>query len=564
MPNEAFYQKYRSQTFDEVVGQPYVVRSIQNAIKNRNIGHAYLFCGPRGTGKTTMARLLARAVNCENPEKAPCGECDNCKSALAQSHPDIVEINAANETHVEDVRELIDRSQLAPMMGKYKIYIVDEVHQLSSSAASALLKTLEEPPEHVIFVLATTDPQKLLNTIISRCQRFDFSKVGVEQIKNHLIHVAEKEGIKIEENAAEKIAQLAEGGMRDALSMLEQATSYSNKDIKEEDINEIYGLASTSEKIQLIQNIYEKDLGALLQRVEEYETRGIDVKRLTSDLINALKDSVIFSHTKKESLMRTLTEKQAQQIEQMASTKKRIQLIDEFMHAYDLYRTAQSSTSIFEVVCMKQMEEDEETPQVTATPKKTKEAKKPVEEEEEVFVLPEELPEEEVVKETPKPKKKIVTQEHTIEEIVSLLVQCDKTSKQEDTEAFERMKRIGEMGRSLGLLQEMSIQASGKDCILLTTQSGAVYTQANDQETNEELYWYVKDNAHIDKMVYVLTEEIYKEAVQEFIERRKAGTLPEAMKVKRYEREEKGETLDPEGKLKELFGDDGLLEVVEE
>ncbi|MBR3644237.1 MAG: DNA polymerase III subunit gamma/tau, partial [Parasporobacterium sp.] len=191
MGRTALYQKYRSTTFEEVVGQEYVVKSIRNAVRNDKVGHAYLFCGPRGTGKTTMARLLAKSVNCENRAEAPCGHCENCIASANGSHPDIIEIHAANETHVENIRELIDRARLAPMQGKYKIYIIDEVHQLSSAASSALLKTLEEPPENVIFVLATTDPQKLLPTIISRCQRFDFTSVNAYQIRDHLMKIGE-------------------------------------------------------------------------------------------------------------------------------------------------------------------------------------------------------------------------------------------------------------------------------------------------------------------------------------------------------------------------------------
>ena len=186
MAKIALYQKYRSSTFEEVVGQEYIVKSIKNAVKENKVGHAYLFCGPRGTGKTTMARLLAKAVNCENPENAPCEKCENCVAANSGTHPDIIEINAANETHVEDIRDLIERSRLAPMQGKHKVYIIDEVHQLSSAASSALLKTLEEPPENVIFILATTDPQKLLPTIISRINLINFNNISNEEVKNYI------------------------------------------------------------------------------------------------------------------------------------------------------------------------------------------------------------------------------------------------------------------------------------------------------------------------------------------------------------------------------------------
>ena len=213
MSYKALYQKYRSKTFEDVVGQEYVVKSIRNSVHSNKISHAYLFCGPRGTGKTTMARLLAKAVNCQDPEHAPCQKCDDCIAADNGTHPDIIEMNAANTRGIDDIRSLINSAMLAPMQGRYKVYIIDEAHQLSGDAASALLKILEEPPAHDIFVLATTDPQKMFPTIISRCQRYDFSKVREDLITAHLKKICTEEKIQIEDAAAAKIAQLADGGM---------------------------------------------------------------------------------------------------------------------------------------------------------------------------------------------------------------------------------------------------------------------------------------------------------------------------------------------------------------
>lgn len=542
MRNEALYQKYRSQAFDEVVGQEYVVRSIHNAVKNDKVGHAYLFCGPRGTGKTTMARLLARAVNCENKKNAPCGECANCVAAINNTHPDIVEINAANETHVEDVRDLIERARLAPMMGQKKIYIIDEVHQLSSSAASALLKTLEEPPEHVIFILATTDPQKLLGTIISRCQRFDFSKVATDKIKEHLLFVANKEDIKLEEAAALKIAQLADGGMRDALSMLEQATSYAERDIKEDDIDQIYGLASTQDKIDLIEAILNKDLATILERSEEYTNRGIDLKRLTSELLDALKDSVIYFYTKNESLLRTIRKEDAEHIQNHATTKQLMAMIDVLMKAQESYRTAQSMNSVFEVACMNMLVNEEPVQQTIQTPQ----------------------PE---VKEEPK-KTKVVKKEAPavktldVDTILRLLVQCDKDSKAEDDAKLKTLCESRGMDRYIATLNQATLKASGADCILLTADTQAVINNINEDATNKALYDYIKKEADIDKMIFATTNEEYDEAVQKFIECRKSNTLPDKLVVERYiNEEEKGEIKSSLEKLQEAFQDDDILKV---
>ena len=243
MAYKALYRKYRPSTFEEVVGQKHVVMTLQNAIKNNKLAHAYLFCGPRGTGKTSVAKLLAKTINCTSENK-PCGHCANCIDIQESTHPDVVELDAATNNGVDEVRELIEKVKYAPMQGKYKVYIIDEVHMMTSSAFNALLKTLEEPPEYCIFILATTEPHKVLPTIVSRCQRFDFNKVSVPVIKERLRYIVGQEGITCDDDALQLIAELAEGGMRDALSVLDQCIAYSQDNITAEDVSTVYGIAT--------------------------------------------------------------------------------------------------------------------------------------------------------------------------------------------------------------------------------------------------------------------------------------------------------------------------------
>ena len=226
MAYKALYRKYRPITFDDVVGQDTIVKTLKNAIENNKLAHAYLFCGPRGTGKTSIAKLLAKTVNCTSDGEKPCGKCQNCLDIQESSHPDVVEMDAATNNGVDEIRELIEKVKYAPMQGKYKVYIIDEVHMITPNAFNALLKTLEEPPEYCIFVLCTTEPHKILPTIVSRCQRFDFNKIPNQVIKGRLRQVVNAENIKCDENALQLISELAEGGMRDALSILDQCIAY--------------------------------------------------------------------------------------------------------------------------------------------------------------------------------------------------------------------------------------------------------------------------------------------------------------------------------------------------
>ncbi len=562
MSSIALYQKYRSQSFDELIGQEYVVRAIRNAVAENKVGHAYLFCGPRGTGKTSMARLLARAVNCEHPEKAPCNECDNCRAAIDGSHPDIIEINAANETHVEDIRDLIDRARLSPMMGRHKIYIIDEVHQLSSSAASALLKTLEEPPEHVIFILATTDPQKLLKTIISRCQRFDFSKVDAPKIQAHLLSIAEQEGFTLEPEAALKIAELADGGMRDALSILEQARAYGAGTITEETIDSIFGLASSGEKIALLEDIFEGNLEGVLTRVESCEKHGVDIRRLCEDLITALKDGLIYQYTKNGTLLRALSEEHAQKIAVQPSSVL-LEHIEILMKAQERFRNAQSVSSVFEIACLELITKRSpaEIPQTVSKPKLEK--KKPANEEKTAKTVPSEEPSETETKPESKPEEpeKQNTPEPAElngEDILRLLVQCDKASKADAENTLQRLESALAMDRYSASLRQMSLKAAGKD-VLLFTAADAVVHMAMEESFNRQLYETLKAEG-LDAMPYVISTGRYDDAVAQFRVRLKEKSLPEKLDVRRWAKpqEETAQTDHTEQSVMDLFGKENV------
>ncbi|BDG34112.1 DNA polymerase III subunit gamma/tau [Saccharococcus caldoxylosilyticus] len=295
MTYQALYRVFRPQRFADVVGQEHVTKTLQSALLQNKISHAYLFSGPRGTGKTSAAKIFAKAVNCEHaPTAEPCNECPACIGITNGTIPDVLEIDAASNNRVDEIRDIRDKVKFAPTSVRYKVYIIDEVHMLSIGAFNALLKTLEEPPKHVIFILATTEPHKIPLTIISRCQRFDFRRIPLPSIVARLRHVVSQQGIKAADEALSAIARAADGGMRDALSLLDQAISFSDGQLLLEDVLAMTGAVSSATLASLAQAIYEKDTAAVLQLLENMMDQGKDPNRLIEDLIFYYRDLLLY------------------------------------------------------------------------------------------------------------------------------------------------------------------------------------------------------------------------------------------------------------------------------
>src|SRR5205809_5962805 len=281
MSSQSLYRKWRSQTFGDLVGQEPVIRTLKNALSSGKFAHAYLFTGPRGTGKTSTARLLAKTINClQSKNGEPGNVCEQCREITAGNSFNVVEIDAASNRGIDSIRELREKVMMPPTTGKYKVYILDEAHMLTVEAFNALLKTLEEPPPHAIFVMATTDVHKMLPTVLSRCQRFDFKRITTRQIVEHLEYVARQEHVAVERPAAELIARAAAGGMRDALSLLDQAIAYAGDDISLAQIQAMLGVADPRAIQKLITHVSELDSAAVLHLIHELSEAGADLRQL--------------------------------------------------------------------------------------------------------------------------------------------------------------------------------------------------------------------------------------------------------------------------------------------
>jgi len=437
MAYKALYRTYRPQTFEEVAGQKHIIKTLKNALANNKIAHAYLFCGPRGTGKTTMAKLFAKALNCEEGIGHQCNHCSNCIEVTEGSHPDVIEIDAASNNGVEQVRDLIDKVNYLPIKGRYKVYIIDEVHMMSTSAFNALLKTIEEPPAHVIFILATTEPHNILPTILSRCQRYDFSKVSDGDIEERMAIVLEKEGVKYDQEAVRAIISLADGGMRDALSILDQVLAYSGNTLSVEDVYSLFGLASEEEKVEFIKDINVGDISSALNKIKAFSEGGVDLKKLTEDLLEILKDVLILKKTKDEKELTVISEAHADELASLINTRKLNEMIGTFLRVQTDYKTASNIKTMFEVTVLRlcTLEDNEPQPVKVEAPKKVEQPKPEPKEEVKVEVKEEVKPVEEIKPAAPAP---VVKEEpKKVEEAPAWLVDEETVSLADDGERYE-------------------------------------------------------------------------------------------------------------------------------
>lgn len=546
MSYQAFYRTYRPQKFSEVVGQKAVIKTLRNALSENKIAHAYLFCGPRGTGKTTMARLFAKALNCEEGIGHECDVCQNCVAVKTGSHPDVFEIDAASNSGVDSVRDLIDQVRYQPILGRYKVYIIDEVHNMSSSAFNALLKTLEEPPANVVFILATTEPQKVLPTILSRVQRFDFTKVSDEDIISKMSEILEKENVTYEEGSLELIARLADGGVRDALSILDQVVSYSGDNISIEDINTLFGLLNVKDKLDFVRKIGSKDLASVINTAKDMYSRGIDIVKLHDDLIKIFKDLLVFGMTKDESLLTMLKPNEA--LQTLIKPKDIKRSLNILIDARREYRKVTNAFDHFELTLIKLCSE-EETPVISTVVNQsqnkplvngiTSQVENTAKPETKIVEVKDDYVESVVKKKTVTNK---VAEVSTIgpmldisdDDVIQIMIQGSKPLKQSLMESWPKLKSpeaLAEYGQYAVMLNACTPRIIGANVLVVETMFDAQAAKINLIANQEGLKNILSELFGVSPTCYAITPTEYIRLVQHYKNLQQARKLPDATKL---------------------------------
>ncbi len=546
MSYQAFYRTYRPQKFSEVVGQKAVIKTLRNALSENKIAHAYLFCGPRGTGKTTMARLFAKALNCEEGIGHECDVCQNCIAVKTGSHPDVFEIDAASNSGVDSVRDLIDQVRYQPILGRYKVYIIDEVHNMSSSAFNALLKTLEEPPANVVFILATTEPQKVLPTILSRVQRFDFTKVSDEDIISKMSEILEKENVTYEEGSLELIARLADGGVRDALSILDQVVSFSGDNISIEDINTLFGLLNVKDKLDFVRKIGSKDLASVINTAKDMYSRGIDIVKLHDDLIKIFKDLLVFGMTKDESLLTVLKPNEA--LQTLIKPKDIKRSLNILIDARREYRKVTNAFDHFELTLIKLCSE-EETPVISTVVNQsqnkplvngiTSQVENTAKPETKIVEVKDDYVESVVKKKTVTNK---VAEVSTIgpmldisdDDVIQIMIQGSKPLKQSLMESWPKLKSpeaLAEYGQYAVMLNACTPRIIGANVLVVETMFDAQAAKINLIANQEGLKNILSELFGVSPTCYAITPTEYIRLVQHYKNLQQARKLPDATKL---------------------------------
>lgn len=539
MAYKTLYRVYRPQKFDEVAGQEHIITTLRHAVEENKIAHAYLFCGPRGTGKTTIAKLLAKAINCNHEEK-PCDNCENCNQITSGTHPDVIEIDAASNNGVDEVRSLIEKVKYAPTQGRYKVYIIDEVHMMSTGAFNALLKTLEEPPAHVVFILATTEPHKILPTIISRCQRFDFTKITLEDIVNRMNVVVNEEGYKCDREALEMIAKLADGGMRDALSILEQCLAYNDKHLTVNDVNHIYGILSLDKKIDLIKVMLSKDMKTSLSMLEQMKMNGVDIKRLTLDLVDILKDVVIYKNTDDVSLLFILSKSHLDMISPYISCDEAFSFIDILMDASEKYAKVVNPAIYFELAILKMCNhvKDEKVIYIE-TSKSNDEGTKSIVKEEYDDVIDDDLEVNETVEEE-LPTFEFEKVEEVEEEvddnikvdpndIMNILVQANRKILENIQERWPIIKRYLanlNTAKSASMLCDGTAVAACQGGLIIAFEFEPAVNAVNYYKNYNQLSQFLSEILGDEYKFIAIQQDEWIKTRSHFIELKKAGKLP--------------------------------------